>query len=336
MSLSMERTNAVSKSRNVFFSFLVLTLVEIAFSLGRAEASVIEKYFRSASGDRAHVGGISNIDFIYVINLDERPEKFENTVRALRPHGITPFRFSAVNGWKLPNEAIDCIGAQYLPGTPHGPIASVYRHVDGKEYMSFEVMSEPGVSYYCHSMSRGAIGCVLSHLSVLQDAYDSGYETIWVMEDDIRVVSNPHELSSIIRTLDQLEPGWDVFFTDDETKGSDGNRVYCGWIRPRPNFDYRSHAYYVERRSVNSDIVKLGLRFGAYSMIIRRSGMKKLLDHFKAYNIYFPYDMEYFFPHDIKLYACKRDIVTTIAGAISDNGNAAYEQKNNAITKLGE
>ena len=239
----------------------------------------IEKYFKPAE-NKSGMHSMPNIDFIYMINLDQRPEKYEHTMKSLQPYGIFPYRFSAVNGWKLNFEAIDELGVMYQPGTPEGPISSVYRHVDGKEYMSFEIMKEPGVSYYCHSMSRGAIGCLLSHLSVLQDAYDSGYNTIWVMEDDIRVVSDPRELSSMIAILDALAPGWDIFFTDPETKNSYGSRVYCGGIRPRPNFSFQPLDYYVNRTPINKDIVKMGLRFGAYSMIIRRSGIKKTLGLF--------------------------------------------------------
>lgn len=304
---------------------LIYFLLAAFFCNFSIHADGIENYFRPAenkSGDHAMPG----IDFIYMINLDQRPEKYERTMNALRPYGISPYRFSAVNGWKLSFEALDNLGVMYQAGAPEGPIASVYRHVDGKEYMSFEIMNEPGIAYYCHSMSRGAIGCLLSHLSVLQDAYDSGYNTIWVMEDDINIISDPHELSTLITVLDGLAPDWDVFFTDNETKGGAGNRVYCGGIRPRPNFPYQSLAYYVNRTHLNADIVKLGLRFGAYSMIIRRSGIKKLLDYFKTYKLFFPYDMEYFFPPEIKLYSCTRDIVTTIAGGISDNGNPTYEK----------
>jgi GR25 family glycosyltransferase involved in LPS biosynthesis len=285
----------------------------------------IEKYFQRAE-NKSEGHGMPGIDFIYMINLDERPEKYERTMEALRPYGIFPYRFSAVNGWKLSFEALDNLGVMYQPGTAEGPIASVFRHVDGKEYMSFEIMKEPTVSYYCHSMSRGAIGCLLSHLSVLQDAYDSGYNTIWVMEDDIKVVSDPRELSLLMGVLDTLAPDWDIFFTDPESKSADGNRVYCGGIRPRPNFPYQPLSYYVNRTYLTEDIVKLGLRFGSYSMIIRRAGIKKILDYFKAYKLFFPYDMEYFFPPNIRLFSCTRDIVTVIAGGISDNGNPTYKK----------
>jgi GR25 family glycosyltransferase involved in LPS biosynthesis len=285
----------------------------------------IEQHFRKVQY-KPNIHSIENIDFIYVINLDERPEKYGATIQALRPYGILPYRFPAVNGWKLSFDVLDEIGANYIPGTPEGPLASVYRHVDGKEYMSFEIMKEPGISYFCHSMSRGAIGCIMSHLSVLQDAYNSGYQTIWVMEDDIRVVSDPHELSQIIAQLDLFVPDWDILFTDTETKDSNGNPVFCGGIRPRPNFNYQPLDYYRNRHSINENVIHLGLRFGAYSMIIRRSGIEKLLDYFKTYKIFFPYDMEYFFPPNIQLFSCTRDIVTTISGALSDNGSPTYEK----------
>jgi len=303
----------------------IFSAIALLACFSHAESSDLEAYLKPA-GNKDGNHSMRNIDFIYTINLDKRPEKYANTMKVLEPYGIYPYRFSAVNGWELSFQALDDLGVKYQPGTPHGGICSVFRHVDGKEIASFEVLKEEGVAYYCHSLSRGAIGCLMSHISVLNDAYNSGYETIWVMEDDIRVVENPHIISDLIDQLDRLAPGWDVLFTDNETKGADGNPVYCGGIRPRPNFQHQDLHYYYNRYFVSEDIVKMGLRFGSYSMIIRRSGVEKLVNYFKTYNLFFPYDMEYFFPPGIKLYACRRDIVTTIAGEISDNGNPTYEK----------
>jgi len=289
-----------------------------AFSALSADTNIIEKYLRTCA-NKSDNHSMRNIDFIYCINLDSRPQKFERTHRNLSAYGIYPYRFSAINGWKLSFEAVEELGVTYTPDQPEGPIASVYRHEEGKEYISFEIMKEPGISYYCHSLSRGAIGCILSHLSVLQDAYDSGYQTIWVMEDDIRIVQNQHEISELIDQLDSLAPDWDVLFTDYETKSADGTRFYCGAIRPRPFVPLHSLHYYLDRVNLNGNLLKLGLRFGAYSMVVRRSGMKKLLDYFKANKIYFPYDIDYRFAPDIQMYSSSKDIVTTISGAESDN-----------------
>ncbi len=304
-----------------------ITTAVFCLSLAYAEAG-IEKYFKPAL-NKTEVSSIAGVDYIYMINLDPRPERYERTMKALQPYGIKPYRFSAVNGWKLPFEAIDELGIVYESSMPPGPIASVYRHVEDKEYMSFEIMKEPGVCYYSHSLSRGAIGCILSHLSILQDAYDSGYQTIWIMEDDIRIVSNPHELSFLISTLDNHAPGWDVFFTDNEVKGASGAPVPCLMIRPRPLVQLQPLEYYLRRTYIASDVISIGMRFGSASMIVRRSGMKKILDFFKTYKIYFPYDIDYFFVPGIHFYALTRDIVTNIAGGESDNGQPTYVEKEN-------
>ncbi len=306
-----------------FVTFFILLVCPIF--LYSTVDSTLEKYLKPAPY-KMGPHNMRNIDFIYMINLDKRPEKYESTMQALQPYNIYPYRFSAVNGWELSFEAIDNLGVNYQPESTQGPICTVFRHIDGKEIPSFEIMKEEGVTYYCHSLSRGSLGCLMSHLSVLQDAYTSGYETIWIIEDDIRIVENPHKISDLIDQLDQLAPDWDVLFTDSETKGADGSKFFCGGIRPRPNFQYQDLNYYIKRTYINEDIEKLGLRFGSYSMVIKRSGVEKLLNYFKTYKLYFPYDMEYFFPPGIQLYGCSRDFVTTTAGGISDNGNPTYEK----------
>ena len=272
----------------------------------------IETYFKKAE-NKSNAHKMGDIDFIYMINLDPRSGKYERTMNAFRPYGINPYRFSAVNGWDLSFQALDELGIIFDDSMQSGPIATVYRHVGGQEYVSHEIMKELGMTYYAHSLSRGAIGSLLSHLSVLQDAFDSGYNTIWVMEDDVRVVRSPYEILSLICSLDNVDPNWDVLFTDHEIKGANGP-VPCTVIRPRPLVQLQPLEYYLERRQVAQDIEKIGMRFGSASMVIRRSGMEKILDFFKTYKIYFPYDIDCFFVPDIHLYALNKDIVTNSVG----------------------
>src|SRR5438445_11681514 len=58
-----------------------------------------------------------HINYIYMLNLDQRPEKFEKCRLALEPYGIAPYRFSAVNGWTLPLEVINSVGVRFNPLT---------------------------------------------------------------------------------------------------------------------------------------------------------------------------------------------------------------------------
>ncbi|MCB1111788.1 MAG: glycosyltransferase family 25 protein [Chlamydiales bacterium] len=268
---------------------------------------------------------MKNIDFIYVINLDERPEKLEKTMQELEPYNIHPYRFSAVNGWKLTLEEINELGVKYEPGMRSNLWGTCYLPEDGGE-PHHEIMQVPGRNYFCHCMARGAIGICLSHLSILQDAYDSGYETIWVMEDDIQVIRSPLVIPELIAELDRLvgKKGWDILFTDPDTKNQKGAYVECHGHAHRPNFTPKHPGRFAKRSQCGPYFRKVGARYGAYSMIVRRSAMKKILDFINQYQIFLPLDMDFYLPDDIRLYTTSCDIVSTRPVAESDNGKPGY------------
>ena len=135
-------------------------------------------------GGKTEKSSVEKIDFIYIINLDQRPEKLTKSLDQLKAYGITPQRFSAINGWNLSQETFDAVGVKFMPGMQGGRWAAHF--ASEKEY-EFLMESSQGKTFYFRWMTPGMIGCALSHLSVLQDAYDAGYQTIWVLEDDIAV-----------------------------------------------------------------------------------------------------------------------------------------------------
>ncbi len=276
---------------------------------------------------------IKNVDFIYVISLDGRPEKYEMTREQLQKYGITPYRFSAVNGWELSLDQINDIGIKYDPntmkqnlmGTTYDPEAcrgldTLYHH---------EMMSVPGRPYFCHCLSRGCIGILASHISVLWDAWNSNYNTVWIMEDDIQVIQDPRLITKMIRKLDRTvgKDGWNILFTDRDTKDQKGNYVPCLSYAPRPNWNPIDPLRFQKREEVASHFIKVGARYGAHSYIIRRSGIKKILEFFKKYGVFLPYDMEFYLPEGMNLYSLSQDIVSTIPQALSDNGHPGYKDK---------
>lgn len=285
----------------------------------------LEEYFKIPS-DKSGPHQMRNIDFIYMINLDQRPEKYEHSIDELAPFGITPYRFSAVNGWELSLADINRVGVKYERWMRQGLMGTCYLPEDNGQ-PHHEVMQIPGRNYFCHCMARGAIGIALSHLSILKDAYDSGYEIIWVMEDDVEVIKDPHLLSDLIDKLDLLvgRQGWDFLFTDLDTKGQNGAYIPCLGYALRPNFTPLNPYKFNERIDISPDFRRVGARYGAYSVIVTRSGMKKMLD-FTKNGIFLPYDMEYTLPDDMQLYTVREDIVSTQPQALSDNGAPNYKQ----------
>lgn len=295
----------------------------------------ITKHLRKIDKVDPHRFRLGRIDFIYVINLDERPEKMAHTRRELQPYGIDAFRFSAVNGWKLSQETIDDVGVTLTQDMTKGMMGNYFLPEDNGKHRE-ERIGTVGRVYYAHGMSRGAIGINLSHLSILQDAYDSGYQRIWVMEDDIEVKRHPALLSDMTEHLDALvgNEGWDILFTDQDTKGQDGKYVACASYALKPSFTPADPMRAAFRQVVSEEFTQVGSRYGAYSMIVNRVGMKKILDYFKKTKIFLPYDMEFTMPPGINLFAVRQDVVSTQAQALSDNGAPFYELKKERAKEL--
>jgi GR25 family glycosyltransferase involved in LPS biosynthesis len=277
---------------------------------------------------------IDEIDFIYLINLDKRPDRLEESNRRLNLYGIYPYRFSAVNGWELPIEVINDVGVKYEPWMKGGMMGTYY-YLDEKRQIqhAHEVISVPGRTYFGHCVALGPIAIVLSHLSILQDAYDCGYQTIWVMEDDVEVIRDPKVIPELIRALDGLvgKEGWDILFTDRDMRQRNGDYNPCYWAASRPNFTPWDPNAFARRSAISHQFQKVGARWGAHSMIIRRCGMKKILDFIKIYRIFLPYDMDYIFPYDeegdIRMYTVFEDIVSNQIDSVSDNASPSYLRK---------
>ncbi len=314
-------------------------ILAAARSLQRMYSSLnsLERHLKRAAG-KGDGHSMRNIDFIYMINLDTRPEKYALARRHLEIYGITPFRFSAVNGWELSKSALDDVGLKFRPDMT-ALLATTYPHEVDEMIPSHEMMAPGDKTYFKHCLAPGAIGCSLSHISVLQDAYDSGYETIWVLEDDIEVLDNPHQVSDLIAELDRVvgPAGWDVLFTDVDYRSGVGSYLTAHGIAKRPDFDCRAEARYADKYTkvtpVNEHFRKIAARFGTTSMVIRRSGMAKLLAFFKAHHIFLPHDLDNHLPEGIQRYGLTFDLVTNMLHSISDIGVGGSGQSG---TRLAE
>lgn len=286
----------------------------------------VEKYLKKVE-NKSKKHKLKNIDYIYMINLDERPEKWEASSKSLKKYNIYPYRFSAVNGWHLTDNAINDVGVKFNRGMQGNFMGTRYP-INYDQKPLHEKITKKGITYFCHCMSRGAIGIVLSHLSILKDALQSGYQTIWVMEDDIKIIRDPRLLSKIIENINKNigMKNWDVLFTDRDTKNNKGEYVPCGSAARRPNFNPPYPNHYALKKRVGG-FRRIGARYGAYSVIYNRSGMQKIYNFIKRHLIFLPYDMDFYLPPGIKMYTVTEDIVAHTQYALSDNGGPNYLKK---------
>jgi GR25 family glycosyltransferase involved in LPS biosynthesis len=275
--------------------------------------------------------GMSNIDYIYLINLDKRPERWNRCLEQLIPYGIFPERFPAIYGWSLTPEILNKMSVRFVPGMWSGRESVMHFPPEGDGSPQWVWISEAFYGKCCFSgwTVKGTIGCSLSHFSVLKDAYDSGYETIWVMEDDIWIPSDPHELSDLIEELDQLvgHDEWDVLYTDlnylvvDPTKDIDAEIPVFYWRPDMPNRDVR---FLAEHQNVGEHFMKIGSRMRQHSVIYRRCGIEKILKFYEERGNFLPYDTEIALIPEIRLYTLKKNIVTIPPNEVLSDTRGRY------------
>ncbi len=241
-----------------------------------------------------------NVDFIYLMNLEKRPDKLKYSQEKLDVYQIKPCYFKAVYGWGLPSEIYLDLGVKYQLGMRTGKEQAYQATLNPYTKDPYKVMDDSCIGKSCFhpNLSLGAIGCTLSHLSILKDAYDCGYETIWILEDDFTIKQNPSILSERIEQLDAIDRNWDMLYTDDDVntfeQGIPDNTAI--W---RPDGPYIFED--LRTRVRKSHFIKLYGRAYTHSMILRRAGMKRILDYF-AKGVFLPYDLDLAFVPNLRKY----------------------------------
>lgn len=159
---------------------------------------------------------------VYLINLKERKKRLKTTLRNLNNLGYPKIqRFEAVNGHLMSNQEIMDI-------------------VDEKALTSIWNNKRK----YDHELSRGAVGCYLSHVAIWEKLQnDKNQQFYLILEDDTMPTKT---LEQIHNTLKRLPPDWDIYL--------------CGGIYERSNVVKKNickvsqfmctHAYVIHRKKL--------------------------------------------------------------------------------------
>lgn len=251
---------------------------------------------------------IEGIDKIYLINLDSRADRLNKVQSTLQEYEIAACRFPAIDGHKISFDTLIDIAFICEPELSSQRWLTTPLKDGTLSYTLLSKNAKP-MPVFSEWMSIGAVGCALSHLSILKEAYELEYETIWVLEDDILILKNPNILSKLIKELDSLtNKEWDILYTDSDEIGLENCSPETFWWMWRPDFD--QNISFTFRQKLNDTFTRIGSRSRTHSMIIRRSGIKKILDHFEKHRLFLPIDHEIAFAKDIILYMLSDSVVT--------------------------
>lgn len=213
-----------------------------------------------------HIEQFENIEksmYQYVINLDRNAERYQNFLSKYQQHMNGNInRFSAVDGSKLSYENLQMIVS---PDVLEG-IKRI--DVTGKRESDKQ-------------LTRGMIGCYMSHLELYKYALKNDNNIIMVFEDDAYI---DRDLTEFLQNLNEFPIDWDI--------------LVLGYVRI---FTEKPYSYSWSR---------LYDFWGTQAYIINKYGMEKMLRN--SYPIINQIDhmMSAFAKQDIlKIYAYKSNLV---------------------------
>jgi GR25 family glycosyltransferase involved in LPS biosynthesis len=236
--------------------------------------------------------GIAGIDCIYVINMDARVEKWKRVKALFDQQGLKVNRVSGVNGYIISEDERRELSGPYpvrLRGTQ--------------------------------------IGCLLSHLSIIHDAYKRGFQTIWIMEDDIEFLKDIHEIPPLLQTLGEKDPLWDIFYTDVDWRRPDGTYLLSFNYDPRPDQPVPFTEYKQPREKITPEIMRIRQRWGTHSMILSKAGIKKIVDYYNRLFLWVPIDADLHYIPQIREYASTHDIVSNWNQSLISDTVVACKEK---------
>ena len=150
----------------------------------------LEKYFESRNEDDNIININEYFDNIYILNLDRRPDRYENIKSKLNILDIKFERFSAIDGNNIRCGEYDF--SKFKKG--YGMLENKY-----------------------------ALACLRSHIEIIKDAKLKGYKRILIFEDDVLINSDIKIHLQKLRNIDNWkllylgasQYNWDVEFIEN-------------------------------------------------------------------------------------------------------------------------
>ncbi|KAL8174691.1 UNVERIFIED_CONTAM: hypothetical protein K2H54_051441, partial [Gekko kuhli] len=174
-------------------------------------------------------------DEIFLINLARRPDRRHRMLSALSELEIDPLLVNAVDGSALNSSDIKKLGVDLLPG--------YYDPFSGR------------------TLTKGEVGCFLSHHYVWKEIVARGLDKSVVLEDDVRFQS--YFKKRLLRLMDDLEQAqldWDLIYlgrkqvnSEDEEPVEDVRNLVVA------EYSYWTLAYVISRRGAQKLIDALPL-----------------------------------------------------------------------------
>jgi len=245
-------------------------------------------------------------DKIFIINLDDRKDRWELILNQLKENNITNFqRFSAIKPIEIMSDTID------NNNIDNNNINN--NHYNKKMYSEFnpKMVQKFGIKY-----KVGALGCKLSHLEIIKHCQRENLNHILILEDDCLFKENftnnflklvetiQNSSDETIRNYDMLYLGGSFIKKNNNSSPTvENNILKCNRI-------YTTHAYILNNTDNNI--------FNTIINDLEKNKYPKEIDVYYSQNIQCNYNVYIVYPILIKQYDSYSNIL---------NRNSNYKKK---------
>jgi hypothetical protein len=210
------------------------------------EMSSIESVLKKAKGkNKGADHSMAKIDFIYAIARKECRRYTDFDYRFFK-HSICPYRFTSIKSSELSYNTMDkaCVHGR---NSFKKILANRLEVHNGKNILSQEKMYDYNVGFVHKHMSLRVLASSLSHLSVVKDAYDSGYQHVWILDSGTELRGDPNILSSYVQRAEEEVGDWTILYTDYSERDIKDNLKPVGRMYGRPDVIFLEMDDYISR-----------------------------------------------------------------------------------------
>ncbi|XP_058015603.1 inactive glycosyltransferase 25 family member 3 [Ahaetulla prasina] len=163
-------------------------------------------------------------DEVFLINLARRPDRRQRMLEALSELEIDPLVVDAIDGRALNSSSIKKLGVDLLPG--------YYDPFSGR------------------TLTKGEVGCFLSHHRVWKEIVEKGLEKSLILEDDIRFEAYfKRRLLKMMDELERTQLDWELIYLGRKQVNSDKEEAVAEIPNlVVPEYSYWTLAYVLSRR----------------------------------------------------------------------------------------
>jgi GR25 family glycosyltransferase involved in LPS biosynthesis len=183
------------------------------------------------------------VDNIYILTLKKTPSKLKKSTKSIGDL----FNYEVMYGIHAEDEKykeeFDKFHEQFLENPKFEPDCYIKRYPDLKKagintrpkarnhYNKFGKHELRTGDPDCEITRKGQLGCLKSHIHMIQDAKEKKYNSILILEDDVKLHINFTKEFEKIQQLIKEEPNWNIIYLGAQqhawnTVKIDKNKIY--------------------------------------------------------------------------------------------------------------